>query len=64
MLMITPKIITKFERYHVCNYKDINQTIIEEHLNVYDAILKKDAGRAKEMMKKHFKTLYQYCYNV
>jgi len=64
MLMITPKIITKFERYHVCNDKDINQTIIEEHLNVYDAILKKDASRAKEMMKKHFKTLYQYCYNV
>lgn len=63
MLIITPEIITKFKKYHVCN-DDINQSIKFEHTAIYEAILEKNPSKAKVMMKKHFKMLYQYCYNV
>jgi GntR family transcriptional repressor for pyruvate dehydrogenase complex len=63
MLIITPEIITNFEKYHVC---DSNQSklAIREHEDIYDAIKDQDPQRAKEKMKVHFKTLYQYCYNT
>ncbi len=62
MLMITPGIITNFEKYHVCN---ADQTFlgIQEHNDIYNAIKIKDPKLAKEKMKAHFKILYQYCYN-
>lgn len=63
MLIITPEIITKFEKYHVCN-DNTNQSTKLEHTAIYESILEKNPSKAKEMMKKHFKTLYQYCYNV
>ncbi|WP_163397726.1 FadR/GntR family transcriptional regulator [Flavobacterium fluviatile] len=63
MLIITPEIITNFEKYHVC---DENQAVkgIEEHLNIYNAIKDQNPTLAKQKMKEHFKSLYQYCYNV
>ena len=63
MLIITPEIITNFEKYHVC---DSNQSLmaIEEHEDIYEAIRDQDPQRAKEKMKVHFKILYQYCYNT
>ena len=63
MLKITPEIITNFEKYHVC---DENQKVIaiEEHKNIFDALVKQDPKLARECMKKHFKVLYQYCYNI
>jgi len=64
MLIITPEIITKFEKYHVCNDNNANQIIKNEHIEIYKAIEAQNPSRAKETMKKHFKTLYQYCYNV
>ena len=63
MLIITPEIITNFEKYHVCD-KGLAQEGVAEHEEIYDAILKQDPQLAKEKMKVHFKTLYQYCYNV
>ncbi len=62
MLIITPKIITNFEKYHVC---DKNRAFlgIEEHKAIYIAIKDQDPQRAKQKMKDHFKDLYQYCYN-
>lgn len=62
MLIITPEIITNFEKYHVCNE---NQSFlgIQEHQDIYDAIRDQDPQLAKEKMKVHFKTLYQYCYS-
>ncbi len=62
MLIITPEIITNFEKYHVC---DENQAFvgIQEHKEVYEAIEKQDPKLAREKMKVHFKMLYQYCYN-
>lgn len=62
MLIITPEIITNFEKYHVC---DNNQAFlgIQEHNDIYEAIKNQDPKLAKEKMKKHFKILYQYCYN-
>ena len=63
MLIITPEIIKNFEKYHVCD-KGLAQEGIAEHEEIYDAILKQDPELAKEKMKVHFKTLYQYCYNV
>ncbi|MFY0628973.1 MAG: FadR family transcriptional regulator [Flavobacteriaceae bacterium] len=63
MLIITPEIITNFEKYHVC---DDNQSHkgIKEHREIYDAIVDQNPKLAKEKMKIHFKILYQYCYNI
>ncbi|MBQ4913655.1 FadR family transcriptional regulator [Maribacter sp. MMG018] len=63
MLIITPEIITNFEKYHVC---DKNQAFmgIQEHQDIFEAIKAQDPQLAKEKMKIHFKTLYQYCYNI
>lgn len=63
MLMITPKIITNFEKYHVCNKNEPNIGI-KEHQNIYDAIVEQDPQKAKAKMKEHFRVLYQYCYNL
>ena len=62
MLIITPKIITNFEKYHVC---DENRAFlgIQEHKAIYRAIKDQDPQRAKQKMKEHFNDLYQYCYN-
>lgn len=60
MLIITPEIITNFEKYHVCD--SIQSKIgIEEHENIFEAIKNKDSVKAREMMKVHFSVLYQYC---
>ena len=63
MLIITPGIITNFEKYHVC---DENQAFlaIKEHEAIYETIKEQHPGLAKEKMKLHFKMLYQYCYNI
>ncbi|MDB9732402.1 FadR family transcriptional regulator [Polaribacter sp.] len=63
MLIITPEIITKFEKFHVCD-DDLAQKGIKEHTDIYNAIVAKDPQLAKKWMKIHFKTLYQYCYNI
>lgn len=63
MLIITPEIITNFEKYHVCD-KSLAKLGIEEHLSIYNAIKNQDPQLAKQKMKEHFSVLYQYCYNV
>jgi GntR family transcriptional repressor for pyruvate dehydrogenase complex len=62
MLIITPEIITNFEKYHVCDSSD-SMHRIDEHEAIYQAIKNKDPEQAKQMMKAHFNDLYQYCYN-
>ena len=63
MLIITPEIITNFEKYHGC---DENQEMkgIQEHEDIYNAIKDQNPQLAKQKMKEHFKALYQYCYNI
>lgn len=63
MLSITPGIITNFEKHHVCNE---NKSIegIQEHKAIFETIKNQNPTLAKEKMKIHFKTLYQYCYNI
>ena len=63
MLMITPEIITNFEKYHVCD-SSLTKSSIGEHKAIYDAIEQQKPQKAKQKMKEHFKVLYQYCYNV
>ena len=63
MLIITPEIITNFEKYHVCD-KTLAVQGIEEHRLIYEAIKDQNPQLAKQKMKDHFKVLYQYCYNV
>ena len=63
MLKITPEIITNFEKHHVCD-KDTAYKGIEEHKEIVNAIRDQDPDQAKIAMKKHFKDLYQYCYNA
>lgn len=63
MLIITPEIITNFEKYHVCD-KTLAQSGIEEHHLIYKAIEEQNPQLAKKRMKQHFKELYKYCYNV
>ena len=63
MLIITPEIITNFEKYHVCD-ADLSQRGITDHQAIYDAIKAKNPQLAKQKMKEHFKELYIYCYNI
>lgn len=63
MLIITPQIITNFEKYHVCD-KGLAQEGIKEHQEIYEAILNQEAKLAKQKMKDHFNVLYQFCYNI
>ncbi|MCG2462408.1 FadR family transcriptional regulator [Flavobacteriaceae bacterium F89] len=63
MLIITPEIITNFEKYHVCD-EDRSMRGIGEHKDIYEAIKEQNPQLAKEKMKLHFKLLYQYCYNI
>ncbi len=63
MLSITPEIIINFAKYHVCDVESA-MSGIDEHTAIYEAIKNQDPTTAKEKMKIHFKTLYQYCYNV
>ena len=63
MLIITPEIITNFEKYHVCD-QSIAFMGIQEHKDIFEAIKAQDPQLAKEKMKVHFKALYQYCYNI
>lgn len=63
MLIITPEIITNFEKYHVC---DTSQSFIgiQEHTEIYQAIVDQNPQLAREKMKVHFRILYQYCYHT
>ncbi|TDD95496.1 FadR family transcriptional regulator [Flavobacterium cellulosilyticum] len=63
MLIITPEIITNFATYHV---RDDNQAVvgIKEHEAIFQAIKEKNPQLAKLKMKKHFKALYNYCYET
>lgn len=65
MLLITPEILTNFEKYHVCT-KSENEglKVIKEHTEVFDAIVAQNPQLAKQKMKEHFKALYEYCYNI
>ena len=63
MLMITPEIITNFEKYHVCN-KDLPIIGIKQHEAIFEAIKSQKPQLAKSIMKEHFSVLYQYCYNT
>ena len=63
MLIITPEIITNFEKYHVCD-KNLARQGIKEHNDIYEAIKSQDPKLAKQKMKEHFSVLYQYCYNI
>ncbi|QNM85313.1 FadR family transcriptional regulator [Polaribacter pectinis] len=63
MLIITPEIITNFEKYHVCD-AGLAQSGITEHQAIFDAIKSQNPQLAKKKMKEHFKVLYQYCYNL
>ena len=63
MLKITPEIITNFEKHHVCD-KDTAFNGIKEHKAILDAIKNQNPSEAKDAMKKHFKVLYQYLYNI
>ncbi|MEL7268134.1 MAG: FadR/GntR family transcriptional regulator [Bacteroidota bacterium] len=63
MLIITPEIITNFNKHHVC---DANLSVkgIKEHEEIFEAIKEQDPRKAKAKMKAHFSVLYQYCYNI
>ncbi|APY00960.1 FadR/GntR family transcriptional regulator [Lacinutrix venerupis] len=63
MLIITPEIITNFEKHHVCD-KGLAQLGIKEHENIFEAIKIQNPKLAKQKMKEHFSELYKYCYNV
>ncbi|MEM6719400.1 MAG: FadR/GntR family transcriptional regulator [Bacteroidota bacterium] len=63
MLIITPEIITNFQKYHVCDDNQA-QLGIQEHTEIYEAIKDQNPQLAKQKMKEHFKMLYQYCYNI
>lgn len=61
MLMITPEIITNFEKHHVCD-KKLALSGINEHTAIFEAIRDQNPTEAEEKVKIHFKNLYEYCY--
>ncbi len=63
MLIITPEIITNFDKHHVCD-EDRTLSGIQEHIDIYEAIKAQDYKIAKERLKIHFRFLYQYCNNT
>ncbi|WP_343486667.1 FadR/GntR family transcriptional regulator [Allomuricauda sp. d1] len=63
MLVITPEIITNFNKHHVCD-ANLSFKGIKEHEEIFEAIKKQDPQKAKQKMKTHFSVLYQYCYNT
>jgi len=60
MLIISPEIIINIEKHHVCA-DGLSITGIKDHQAIFDAIKLQDPALAKEKMKVHFKTLYEYC---
>ena len=62
MLIITPEIITNFQKHHVCD-AGLSKRAIEDHQAIFDAIKEQNPQLAKQKMKDHFKELYMYCYN-
>ena len=48
----------------MCVTRDTAFIGIQEHNAIIDAIRDQDPDAAKDAMKKHFKALYQYCYNI
>lgn len=65
MLIITPEILTNFEKYRVCDKaEDEGLARIKEHTEVYEAIIAQDPDLARQKMKIHFKALYEYCDSV
>ncbi|KGL61801.1 FadR/GntR family transcriptional regulator [Polaribacter sp. Hel1_85] len=63
MLIITPEIITNFQKHHVCD-AGLSKRGITDHQAIFDAIKDKNPQLAKQKMKEHFKELYNYCYNL
>ncbi len=63
MLIITPEIITNFQKYHVCD-ANLAQRGIGDHQAIFDAIKEQNAALARQKMKDHFIELYNYCYNL
>ena len=63
MLIITPEIITNFQKHHVCD-TGLTKRGITDHQAIFDAIKERNPKLAKQKMKEHFKELYNYCYNV
>jgi GntR family transcriptional repressor for pyruvate dehydrogenase complex len=63
MLIITPEIITNFQKHHVCD-AGLSQRGIADHKAIFKAIKSQNPQLAKQKMKEHFKELYSYCYNV
>lgn len=62
MLTITPEIIMNFEKHHVCDTKK-TISVIQEHIDIYEAIKNKNPQEAHQKMEDHFGLLYEYCYN-
>ena len=63
MLIITPEIITNFQKHHVCD-AGLSQRGIIDHQAIFDAIKNQNPQLAKQKMKEHFKELYSYCYST
>lgn len=63
MLLLTPEIITNFEKHHVCSDTK-GFKLVKEHTEIYEAIVAKDSQLARERMKNHFVALYEYCYKL
>nr|WP_154368813.1 FCD domain-containing protein [Maribacter luteus] len=59
MLLITPPILSTYERDKVCEGDKI-ESEIKKHENIYSAIANKDPQLAEEMMKDHFFKLSKY----
>ncbi len=63
MLIITPGIITNFDKHHVCDSHQSMESI-RQHEEIFETIENRDTENAKLKMKAHFSELYKYCYST
>jgi len=61
MLIIVPEIILYFTQNKVCS--DVKgQTLIDQHIAIYEAIKDQDAKKAEEALEIHLSDISKYCY--
>lgn len=59
LLHIVPDIISNFEKHLVCNSQQAISGI-KDHTDIFNAIKNQDSDLATQVMKVHFKSLYNY----
>ena len=59
MMIITPDIVSSFNRLKVCNDNNVNKTL-DEHQIILEHIINKDSELAANAMEQHLKDVLEF----